>query len=662
MVDSKNFIQAHGIAIAKNGWIKNAVIESLKDDPELIGAGRLWYNETDNVYKGSFISDDDTIIAKAFSTKEELDKFIDLLLSDSGTDLVGFGGYKPTTGSFEISGGTLTTVLEKLIDKTAEIDDKLGSGEISSGVEVFDESVQVIKVSKKMNFIGKDVLAIANKDGDGVDIYIPSPDFAPMYNKDTAIVEDNVTVNRKLASNSGGSYQIGDWIPGTIYPTTNITTLSFTPPVKIGFADDKTSVEVKVYGADDTSVIATRLLENISGDLSSSTENGIELTVSEWESDLFRYKANLDVKIHINEILPNGGRFSVEVIHHNATLGDFSKKQGPIMFDWNGGEANIETITIEGKTPKIKQISGLNYYGLNSTFGITLQNIDNINALTWPTDDIVIKAKESEIFNYFGISLYNIKANSTEITDWTNVWNASNLTSESDRVTTRKNFRYIGEDAVAAFTVVAKMDKTTDFSSDKSAIMIDTYDGLSTNQSEEFTDEVYRLQENLVDKWDSSKLLENNELMVFNDQLQRKFGSWVKYKPTNTADYSADTNETQYFYREFTDPDVSHSNGLFNIGNITEDDLTSGRVKIEISTNKTDWFDCSKDYTSGVLANGDGCRINKDTNSLPKLEFTLGTGGSTDSSTGSAGYGLFVRISMPSGSTVKMNHIKIVNW
>lgn len=76
--------------------------------------------------------------------------------------------------------------------------------------------------------------------------------------------------------------------------------------------------------------------------------------------------------------------------------------------------------------------------------------------------------------------------------------------------------------------------------------------------------------------------------MVCNDKLQRKFGDWTTYKPANTANYSTDAGQTQYYYREFKHAGVSHSNGLFNIGGITEADLTNGTVKIEISTNGTD--------------------------------------------------------------------------
>ena len=68
-------------------------------------------------------------------------------------------------------------------------------------------------------------------------------------------------------------------------------------------------------------------------------------------------------------------KYALQKACENLTADSFyDEKNGKIFAAMNA--------LVEEKTPVIKQISGLNYYGLNSTFGITLQNIDNINALT----------------------------------------------------------------------------------------------------------------------------------------------------------------------------------------------------------------------------------------------------------------------------------------
>ena len=106
---------------------------------------------------------------------------------------------------------------------------------------------------------------------------------------------------------------------------------------------------------------------------------------------------------------------------------------------------------------------------------------------------------------------------------------------------------------------------------------------------------------------------------------------------------------------------TAHSNGQFSISGVTEQNLTDDDVIIEISLNGTAWFNCNEDYLGGGLSDGNGCRANSGSTTMPDLDFTLGTGGTTTSGTG-PGWGIWLRITMPDSSSVEMESIQITDW
>jgi len=647
------FVKIHGMTLANNSWIENVVIERLETDPFPLEVGRVWYNKTEKTFKAAYSDGLTGTVTKTFSTYDELNDFIELLKSSLGTNQIGFNGYSSNTGTFAVPSGSLTDTLENIIEKVSTLE--LGGG---SGVSVVDEGMQVLKVTKNVNFVGNDVLAVQSGPEE-VTVYVPAPDFAPMYNNEEAIISNISTTQRKIANNTGALFSIGNWAAGSSQPSTKTSAWIYNSPVKVGINDKTTTFTVQVFGSDDTTIIAQHTITNIDENTTSSSANGITISVSGWETDYFRYKAYINVSLDLLTIIPNGGRFSVKMEHNNSILGKYSKSQGPVFFDPDTVESrpSIGSFDITENTAVIKSLSGIKYYNLNSTFNINVNDIDNINKITWPNDNNVIRINSN---TNFGISDYYLTSSSSDLTGWTNEWNVNNLSSTKVKSLTRSSFRFIGTDAKISGNWIDWIAGATQNSPNKS-ILIDTYNTESTDQYEEFTDESRRLKEDLHTQWDSTELLNSNDLMIQGGVLKRQTGDWSSYSPTNNANYSAANSNEQYYYREFKD-NTTHSNGLFYIGGITESNLSSGQVKIHISTNGTDWYDCSKDYTSGALSNNSGCRINKDTRALPYLEFTLGTGGSTDASTGTNGNGLWVRISMPAGSPVQLDYIRITNW
>ena len=283
-----------------------------------------------------------------------------------------------------------------------------------------------------------------------------------------------------------------------------------------------------------------------------------------------------------------------------------------------------------------------------------------MNNETW--QDPVIYVESSNL----GMSVIPII--STNLNGWTNSWNNTNSSYSAIHAINQYNYRITGQSqriqaAANDWTVILPGISSAPFS-----YLIDTFLSNSTDIFEDFKDENHRLTSSW-NPWNSTTLLTSSDMLVIDDDAQVRFGNWTSLQPTNTANYTTGAS-IQYFYRGFKHTGVSHSNGLFYIGGITENNLLTNQVKLEISLDNINWLDCSVDWdgTLGQLPNGSGCRVNSDTinlnNSSPALQFTLGSGsgGTTLASTGPNGWGIYFRMSMPNTSVVKVDYIELGDW
>jgi hypothetical protein len=189
--------------------------------------------------------------------------------------------------------------------------------------------------------------------------------------------------------------------------------------------------------------------------------------------------------------------------------------------------------------------------------------------------------------------------------------------------------------------------------------LVDTNLDSSTRVYEDFVSETNRLN-GIFQTFDSTLILDSNELQVYNSKLvypQIDFSSFYE-----NPNYSSLIGDRTYI-RKFWHNNISHSNGLFNIiSNISEEDLNT-KIKIEISLDNINWFNCGLEYTGGVLTNNSGCRINSDSNSLNinnKIEFTLGLNKFTNSV---SNWGIFVKITfLESAKNKYIDVLQITNW
>lgn len=66
------FQEFHGISLAANSFIENLFVEQLASDPVPVGAGRVWFNTTDKVFRQSTLDGGGGVIVRTFATAEAL--------------------------------------------------------------------------------------------------------------------------------------------------------------------------------------------------------------------------------------------------------------------------------------------------------------------------------------------------------------------------------------------------------------------------------------------------------------------------------------------------------------------------------------------------------------------------------------------------------------
>ena len=533
-------------------------------------------------------------------------------------------------------------------------------------LEIQDEGVTIESAATILNFIGADVVAMGGG-GNKVNVYIPSVTFVSNFNttngSNNCLVGDVSTVNRHISApiSEGNPFGIGSWSSGTVHSTTRENILTYSTNNACSFIDNSTTtIEANIYGADGSTVLATHTTSAISGNIDITVDN-IRIKISSFGTDLSKYRGIVDVEFNINAILGSGGRFSIEIIHHNGADGDFTKMQNDIFYDAETYQSILGSVNIaetaSGKV--IVQKSGVYEYGLGSQFSVTVSDIDYINSDSYPTNFVNVSGSE------YGLSTLEIEG--FELTDWTDIYNNQNASySKDDWAITRNNYFVKTTTANVNARTIDWVNGSWIGSSNEN-IIVDTYIDDSNRIYEDFTGETNRLESDLSTRWDSTlSLLTANG----GNGLQVSDGSFLFYPSidytvynpmkSNQPSYSTATGD-RFYYRRMWHNNISHSNGLFHILGVTENNINNDEIVLEISLDGVNWYNCNEDYAGGSLSDGDGCRINSGTKIMPNLEFTLGTGGFTDVSTG-GGWGVYIKIKIPATSSVKMDLIEITNW
>lgn len=337
-----------------------------------------------------------------------------------------------------------------------------------------------------------------------------------------------------------------------------------------------------------------------------------------------------------------------------------------IFYDSEPNAQTITGMTIVENTPVTKQLSGVYYYDSGSTWDVAISDMDYLPSNTAPTNLVSLTLSE------YGISNTNLTY--TDLTGFS--WNhdATNASYSDTLTTSVANFCTISNIANIE-AQVSDWVAGASASSANASICVNTYADDSTRIFENFTSESRR-RTSVWGVWDSTQDLnaydDNSGLCVVCSRISYPSIDFTSYSPlaASQPDYSGSAGTRTYF-TNFYHIGTSHSNGMFQFGdfNITETDITNTDFVLEISKDAIFWYNCGVLYSGGALGGGDGCRINKDIHSLAidnRIEFTLGTGGFTDGTTGLPAdgfWGLYIRISWSNAISAKyLGSIEITNW
>ena len=541
-----------------------------------------------------------------------------------------------------------------------------GGGKIS----IFDETTLISNAVTSIRFEGADVQAVQDvTNPNGVIIRVPVSLTASHFNSNdgiaSAIVPNISTVNRNIA-NPNGHYDIADWIVPTSKPSTQSTSISYSPASFFSILDNtSTTFKATMLSADKLSEIASHTI-TLTGN-TDVTLNNIRVVVSGFTSDDTKYKANITVYFTLSNLLPNSGRFSFKLEHTNGAEGTFTKTQNDIFFDRNVNAPVISNPTFSVNSEVTKYISGVNYYTKNTTFNVGIGNANYLNDSSYPNNQISIFGTE------IGTSQIDLQGSSLIAwnTDWDNI-NAS-YTKNDWNLTTDNIYRKDNLKIQARWidwTNGSLQDSLTQ------SLLIDTYLNNRTRVKEDFINETFRLKHDNT-LWDSSIKLNEytnnlNALQLENSRLVYPQLIYTTYNPddVNQPDYTSLTGD-RFFKSYFFYTNVSKSNGIFGLGdhNITENDLTNDDIRIEISLNNNDWFNCNLSFFGGVLTDGSGCRIDSGTYNLSsnRIRFTLSTFFTSDTTGSSLGgyWGIYFRVTYKDtvrGRELYLGSLELLDW
>ena len=505
-------------------------------------------------------------------------------------------------------------------------------------VTIFDEGIEVGSVNK-INFIGATVNSFISDDINTADIYIPSASITSHFNTVDGItnskVNNAVYELRYISQNfDENDFVLGDWVSGTLKPcvSENISYI-----VSDFIYIDLDSI-FKFYIIQN-GIIKDQLEINSNDGIYSS--NNIEAIITNKTKELNHHKCKLTFSFKLKNFI--NGRFQLKA-EYIGKSGSFIFLENEMFFDNNNTAAEISS-SITFKNVINKFLSGVKYIGNNSTIEINtiLYNAKN---LTFPNNICDIDGTNC------GLSTYNINVADLNLSDF--YFNTDLSFSKNYTILNNKFYN----STMFLKSRVNDWNKGSYLNTNFYGL-VDTYTDNSTRIYEDFVSETNRLNSAFT-QFNSTNVLSNIDLQIYNSKLvypQLDFSSF--YNNPNYLNLTGD----RCFIRKFWHSNVSHSNGLFGIiSNIKEEDLNT-KVKIEISLDSINWYNCCSDYIGGTLINGNGCRINSDTNSLNinnKIEFTLGLNKFTNST---SNWGIYIKITFLDAAKDKyIDVLQITNW
>jgi hypothetical protein len=232
-------------------------------------------------------------------------------------------------------------------------------------LKIYKDNIKIDEQISNINFIGNNILVKKNTNNDNwVDIYISSQNqniqYTDNFNVGSTAIQQIVGTSRNVASPNGTSYDIGDWVAGESHPCINKDIIEFTTSNVYSFENENSTVGCRILNG---SGIVIKELEVMNiGNHTTSDDDCIFITNSDYDQEYDRFVAKTEFVIHLNKILLNGGRFSVQLYNNNDTIGNYEFVQTNLFYDKQSYGGSIGNISISENVPIIKYLSGVAYY------------------------------------------------------------------------------------------------------------------------------------------------------------------------------------------------------------------------------------------------------------------------------------------------------------
>jgi len=476
----------------------------------------------------------------------------------------------------------------------------------------------------------------------------------------------NVSTSNRYVSNPG-TFDIGDWSPNTIHPTTRTDNLVFDTGNNCSILNNSTTtLNVNVIGADGTTILSNNIV-TITGNID-DTSNNIRILITGFTADSDKFSARIRVYINIDNIINDSGRFSINITHNDGADGTYTKNQSNIFYDVESLDADINGVSIS-ETPNnvvTTHISGLEYYTLGSQFTININDIDYLNGDSYPNIQVNINGIE------YALPDLNLSGSDGDITDWTFDWDDDNDSYENTVWTVSiPNITTISTTANVSARPIDWVSGDWE-RSPNSSILVETHTNASTRLIEYFYDENWRCHSTAdfnspnAKSWDSTSFLLSNEACYINGGCEHNITDFTTYLPNDTSSLNASqTIQPDYssqdviveLYREFNH-DGSASSGftLYINGTWNSIEWKLGKAYDGTPSGGTDWINAELPYNSGTWNNGSpsngGGQIG--VNTANEIHNTFGTNNAINITNGT----LYLKITFTAGQRIDLLRIE----
>jgi len=282
-----------------------------------------------------------------------------------------------------------------------------------------------------------------------------------------------------------------------------------------------------------------------------------------------------------------------------------------LFYDTDAGanpSVTASNLTID--TPVVKSVSGISYYDTGSTFDYDLVVSNAFNNVYHASNAPVV------LSGFPGVASANISYTDGSVTG---VSTPPDI-SETMTITDYEFVVPAGQEENDVQVTATPRDPYGSYTADTSAssgISIMSVNAESTTTDEYFVDENYRFPRtsnfdtvpvSATGNWTGTTSLSTlaNELQVYDEDSATKkclAHPSVDYSSGRLPigpDYSGLAAGTVYDYHRIFQGTIDNSNGIIDLPGITDADLSSGNVKIDIKVpTKTDWISLNSDYSLG---------------------------------------------------------------